>query len=130
MLDLGFGRPTLSSTKTFSSNPSVYQNFLLKTHPSTKITHQNTNFHFQTHISTKIWYSEPFHLPKFYNYGAPNPSIYQYLTIFLENDPSIFLHQPFKTHPSTSSIPIHKICETMNMQILFFFLVNYDCIMY
>ena len=108
MLDLGFGRPTLPSTKTFCSNPSIYQNFRLKTHPSTKITHQNTNFYFQTYQSTKIWYSESFHLPKFYDLGAPNPSIYQNLTIFFENDPPIFLHWPSKTHPSTSIIRIHE----------------------
>ena len=48
MLDLGFGRPTLPSTKVFCStpinlpkfsaqNPSIYQNLVLQTHPSTKI---------------------------------------------------------------------------------------------
>ena len=79
---LGFDRPTLLSTKTFCSNPSIYQNFLLKTHSFTKITHQNTNFYFRIHQS---------------KFGTQNPSIYQnfllkpiYLPKFSAQYPSIY----------------------------------------
>ena len=97
-----------SRFRVWPSHPSIYQNFMLKTHPSTKITHRNTNFSFQTHQSTKIWYSEPFHLPKFYNFGAPNPSIYQNLTIFWKiTHPSFYIGLP-KPILLTSIICIHE----------------------
>ena len=87
-----------------------------QTHPSTIFF---VNFCSWTHLSTKIWRSnpsiyhflpifafEPIYLPKFY---AQNPSIYQIFTLFFwkMTHPSI-LHQPFKTHPTTSSIRIHE----------------------
>ena len=103
MLDLGFGRPTLPSTKIFCSKPIHLPKLPIKI----------PIFIFKPLQSTKILNSEPFHLPKFFDFGPPNPSIYQNLTIFLENDPPIFLHRPSKTHPSTSIIRIHE-----NMSVL------------
>ena len=108
MLDSRFGRPTHPSTKTFCLDPPIYQFFceflLLNSSIYQNLTLKPihlpffANFCSWTHLSTKILRS--------------NPSIHQTFTLFLENDPPIYLHRPFKTHPSTSTSVSMKICES------------------
>ena len=101
MINFGFGRPTLPSTKIWASNLSIYQKFLLKTHPSTKISIRNPSnhqFYHQTHLPTKIWCSKLNYLTKFNN--------------FKENDPLIYIHQPFQIPASKLNKRIHE-----NMQV-------------
>ena len=84
MLDFGTSQPTHPCTKLSSSNPSMYQIFFPQ-NPS--------SYQFYS-----VFIVKPIHVPKI---QAQNPSMYRNLMIFLENDPPMCVHQPFKTHPCT-----------------------------
>ena len=83
MLDFGSDRPTHPCTKFSCSNPSMYQFFCSKPIKLPIL----FSFYCQTHPCTKNSSSKPIHVPNFRD--------------FLENDPPICVHQPFKTHPCT-----------------------------
>ena len=70
----------LCSIWGFADPPIYLPKFSAQIHPSTKFF---GIFFSWTHLSTKNLRS--------------NPSIYQKFTLFAENDPPIYLHQPFKT---------------------------------
>ena len=63
------------------------------------VTYRNANFYSQIHLPTKIWCSKPNYLPKFNN--------------FKENDPLIYIHQPY-IHLRWTNISM-KICEYLPM---------------
>ena len=94
MMDFGLGRPTHPCTKILCSNPSMYQNFLLITHPVTK-------FH-------SIFIVKPIHVPKIHAQNPSKPIYVPKFHDFLENDPPMSVHFRFKTHPCTSIIRIHE----------------------
>ena len=110
MLNLGVGRPTHLSTKSFS-NPSLYQFFFLKS------------------IKVPIFALKPIHLPKFWPQNQTrckillwNPSINQNLTLKPIHLPKFHNFLGKMTHPSiyislSNPIFLHwpyvsmKICE-------------------
>ena len=97
-----------------------------QTHPCTKFFCSKPillpilfSFYCQTHPCTKNSSSKPIHVPKFHDFfrkwpthvrtsAFQNPSMYQNFTILVENDPPMYVHFRFKTHPCTSSIRIHE----------------------
>ena len=111
---LGIWADTYARFEVWPTHPFIYQNFLPR--PI-----HLPNFCQFLLLNSSIYQNltlKPINLPFFANFCSwipsiyriirSNLSIYQNFTLFLENDPPIYLHQPFKTHPSTSSIRIHE----------------------
>ena len=85
-----FHAQTHTSANIFCSKPIQEPKFQSETN-------QSTNIYSHTQLSTRILFSKPIFLPRFY--------------YFWENEPLIYLHQPFKPIHLNWAYVFMKICE-------------------